>query len=160
MPFPEQPEDIGSYYEQLTFLRDEALVCSQFYGRRRQIGRIVFGYAAAEWNTESGGIAVLTDHGIRISGSPILQQWPTKLQIFETYKVGLMLTQFDMELDEAGIIRVSHSIVTSPFMDAIRSSLPNPNSRLHDIDLPTREDYGLIRQELERGALGEYALYK
>ncbi len=79
----------NEYYENLRYLRDEALVESHWFGRRKKVGILTLGIVRSRWKTDDGGSAHLVDEGARFGSVNLTNNFPTTLRIAsEPYKSG------------------------------------------------------------------------
>lgn len=149
----------NEYYENLRYFRDEALVESQWFGRRKKIGSLTLGIARSKWKTDDGGIAYLVDEGIRFGSVNLTNYLPTTLRIAsEPYKSGREITTFRMDIDDIGQIEIYKSIIADgSFRDIIRTEMQKRIEKRHELNIPTDEQRELIYTEMQRGATGLYA---
>jgi hypothetical protein len=155
------PESLHSqeYLDQLVDLRDAALRESNYYGRRRQLGRLSYGEANALWRNESGGSTFLQDRGIRFGKvSLLINPHPTTLMIFDHHDNGLSeLTEFRMDLDVIESIEVYRTMFTSAsFTDVFKYKMAQRQERRLDFVNPADEDRVRLYEEMQRGATGLY----
>lgn len=148
----------NEYWENLSTLRDKALVNSNVCGRRRRIGKLAFGHANAQWVAESGGTTCLDDEGLRIGDTTLLNLRPTTMRIFDKHgPEGTEVVTFKMDIDDIGDIEVfRHMIISASFLEVVRTEMSKRADRRHDMAVPTDEELTLIYTEMERGASGLY----
>lgn len=149
----------NEYWENLATLRDEALVNSNVYGRRRRLGKLAFGHACAQWDAESGGTAYLDDQGVQIGDTTLLDLHPTTMRLFDNHtQRGTEVVTFRMDINGIGDIEVfRHMITSASFLEVIRTEISKRADRRHDMAVPTDEELALVYTEMERGASGLYA---
>ena len=69
------------------------------------------------------------------------------------------MTQFKMDLDDAGIVRVHRSMLTKPKVSEFaRAEIGAMFEAAKNLDWPSDEDFELLYNELERGASGVYSV--
>ena len=166
MPLPDRLGG-AEYWDNLSHLRDEALVNSRLVGRRRRVGNfLVFGRAMAYWNGEAEESAVgLSDRGLRINNETMFTPHPTIMRALTSYDSGAIeVTTFQMRLDDVGDMEVYRSMSTAKsiagiFAEIVRAELSKPADRRHEMASPTDEDLAFVYAEMERGASGLYAPY-
>jgi hypothetical protein len=162
MPLPASLHG-NEYWNNLSALRNEALVKSHTYGKRWRIGRIAFGRAQAQWQTEVGGTAYLEDRGLQIGDTTLLNFHPTTLQIFDGYgSNGIGVTSLSMDIDDIGDIEVYRYMITTDsflgaFSEVVRNEMSKRADRRHEMAVPTDQQLALVYTEMERGASGLYA---
>jgi hypothetical protein len=158
MPLPNSLHG-NEYWENLSTLRDEALVNSNAYGQRRRVGRLAFGHAHAQWEAETGGAVHLDDEGVRIGDTTLLNFHPTTMRIFDNHgSEGTEVVTFRMDIDDIGDIEVfRHMITSASFLEVVRNEMSKRADRRHDMAVPTDEELTLVYTEMERGASGLYA---
>lgn len=159
MPLPNSLHG-KEYWENLSTLRDEALVNSKVYGQRRRIGRLAFGHAHAQWQAETGGTIHLDDEGVRIGDTTLLNFYPTTMQLFDSHgSQGTEVVTFRMDIDNIGRIEVfRHMITSASFLEVVRAEMGKHADRRHDLAVPTDGELAFVYTEMERGASGQYAL--
>lgn len=151
------PVSINSdkYYEHLREFRDSALEASNWYGKRRNIGGLVFGNAVAGWRAQDGGIADLEDAGVRFRRTNLIRQMPTTLRTLNRVGNGHEITTYKMDLDEIGFIEVYINMFhKGGILEVIRAGLSRNTEIQMGLNHPTDADRELIYTEMHRGATG------
>jgi hypothetical protein len=147
------------YLETIRERRDQALEESNWLGKRKKLGKFTYGTACAEWETEDGGRAKLTDTGLRYGEEPIVFfTSSTELKIFESKDNGLFLTHFDMHLEDSlGSIHVFRTIIERGTMrEVLKAELARRQEQAYDLHQAEASDRQLLLDELGRGASGLY----
>lgn len=147
--------------EELVELTQEALDASRFFGRRYNLGKFSVGQVTARWTAEDGNNAELTDRGLRIGNFTPFADRATVLNLSQYHSQSrtLEVVNFEMDLD-SGLVDIFRNLVTSesPYKDLFKAGVQKSKERELLLHQPGEDDWVLLREELERGASGEYAL--
>lgn len=147
--------------EELVELRDLALENSRFMGKRHHLGRISLGRSTAMWRGGEGGDVKLSDEGLRVGEFAPFTQRPTVLDISKYHEESqaLEIIAFEMDIDSE-LVDIVRKLVTheSPWKDLIRADMRKSQEEKLGLHSLANDDWELLREELERGASGAYAL--
>ncbi len=152
----------NEFIEGLRSLRDQALVESHYYGRRKKIGKFSVGVVRAWWATEDDdGTAYLTDQGLRYGEEHIMPSG-TNLTVYNYEHIDrdgkMPVVEYQIDLG-IGSIEVYGTIL--PRMN-IRSlakwNFAKRQERKFNLQTASDEDRGLLYTEMERGASGLFAI--
>lgn len=148
----------NEYLEHLRGFRDRALVESRWMGKRRNIGRFSVGIAHAQWRAENGGIAHLTDEGVRLKGATIFKYLPTTLEIISPpAETGFEVVTYKMDIDDIGRIDIYRNLMSSgSFKEIALAELHRRADRKYGLSDPTDEQRELLYTEMQRGSTGLY----
>lgn len=148
----------NEYLEHLRGFRDSALIESHWIGKRRSVGGFTFGIAHAQWMTEEGGIAHLTDEGLRRKNTTMTKLMPTTLRLLHSPgEKGIEVVTFRMDIDDIGSIDIYRNLITSgSFREIAKAELHKRADRKHGLSEPTDEQRELLYTEMQRGATGLY----
>ena len=147
----------NEYYNNMSQLRDEALVRSNMYGSRRRIGKLVLGSAEAQWTTYDSSTAILYDRGIRVGNETLWRRFPTTLVFYDSYgHAGTLVTRYCMDLDGVNCINVDSHILKTDGSGDMAPIPQRADDDGRDFQKPTKQQRIRIYEELERGASGAH----
>jgi hypothetical protein len=154
---PDMHED---YYERLNCLSNTALEASNWYGRRRSLGGLVFGNAVAGWRGQDDSLVDLEVAGFQYSDVSITRKKPTTLRIVSTIvKNSQEITTYKMNLKDEGQIEVYRNMfLNGGLVEIMRASMSRRLDKENGLHIPTQGDVERIHSELQRGASGDFVI--